>query len=64
MFVEHSADSRQACEQLIDDTLAGLCINRGLDPGSYKKHVKFSHTTCVDEPAGALEAAVFSSEGW
>lgn len=64
LFVEHDAKTKAACRQLISDSLDGLCKNRGLIPDDYEKHMVFSGTTCHNEPAGTIVAAVYGAEGW
>ncbi len=64
LFVEHNADNEDSCRQLINDTLDGLCRNRGIDPKAVERHAEFSKVVCQGEPAGAIVAVIFHTEGW
>ena len=64
MFAEHTGDTKQSVESQIRASLLAFMRNRGLEPDESLVQMKTIGTTCRDESACALVAAVYQSQSW
>jgi arginine decarboxylase len=64
LFAEHIGDSRQSVESQIRDSLLGFMKNRGLKPDDSLIQMQVTGTTCQDQSACVLVAAVYQSQSW
>jgi arginine decarboxylase len=64
MFAEHIGESRSSVENQIQNSLLGFMVNRGLEPDASLIKMHIIGTTCGDQSACALVAAVYQSQPW
>jgi arginine decarboxylase len=62
LFVEHHADSKEAIEQDIAQSLTRLIEIREREYGPIQMLVE--GITCIDQPVSTIVAAIFKSEPW
>jgi arginine decarboxylase len=64
LFAEHIGHTKAEVEHQIKASLTAFMTNRGLAPDESLIKMKLSGTTCKDQPACVLVAAVYQSQGW